>query len=215
MDNIAAWQNDSLMRQLDGENEDRRAAAAETSDRQLIELVLAGENAGFEQLFERYKLYVATVASRYFRRPEQIEEVIQISFTKIYFEMKNFELKHERSFAGWVGRITTNVCLDLLRSRKRKPEDLACELSGAEIEFFAAETAAAEKTPEARAVERDLAEKLLACLETKDQAILQMLYEEEMSVDEISKLTGWSCSKIKIRAFRARRLLRRILKKFV
>lgn len=213
MDNIAAWQNDSLMRQLDGENEDCRRAG-ETSDSRLIERALAGENAGFEQIFERYKLFVATIASRYFRRPEQIEEVIQISFTKIYFELKKFELKHDFAFAGWIGRITTNVCLDILRSRKRKPEDLACELSTDEIEFLLADATTEGKTPEALLIERDLAEKLLACLETKDQAILQMLYEEEMSVGEISKVTGWSVSKIKIRAFRARKLLRKILKRF-
>ena len=214
MDNIAAWQNDSLMHRLDGEAEEFRIHAEKT-DSQLIQLALAGEDVGFEQIFERYKLFVATVASRYFRRPEQIEEVVQISFTKIYFELKNFEFKHDLSFAGWVGRITANVCLDILRSRKRKPEDLACELSTDEVEFLLADDKHVEKTPESRLVERDLAEKLMACLESKDQAILQMLYEEEMSVGEIAKVTGWSCSKIKIRAFRARRLLRKILKRFV
>ena len=214
MDNIAAWQNDSLMRRHDGEDEERRLRA-EKSDSQLVRLAIAGEDAGFEQIFERYKLYVGTVASRYFRRPEQIEEVVQITFTKIYFELVNFEFKHDYSFAGWIGRIATNVCLDMLRNRKRKPEDLACELSTDEVEFLLADAPRGEKTPESRAVERDLAEKLLACLETKDRAILQMLYEEEMSVGEISKLTGWSSSKIKIRAFRARRRLRKILKRFV
>jgi RNA polymerase sigma-70 factor, ECF subfamily len=214
MNNIAAWQNDNLMRQLDDRTEDLRARAEKT-DSQLIELVLAGEETGFEEIFERYKLFVATVASRYFRRPEQIEEVIQISFTKIYLELKNFQFKHDFSFAGWIGRITSNVCLDILRSRKRKPEDLVCELSSGELEFLLTDAPNEEKTPENLIVERDLAHKLLACLETKDQAILQMLYEEEMSVGEISDVTGWSISKIKIRAYRARKVLRKILKKFV
>jgi RNA polymerase sigma-70 factor, ECF subfamily len=214
MDNTAAWQNDSLMHQLDGENEEFRIHAEKTDSR-LIRLALAGEDIGFEQIFERYKLFVATVAGRYFRRPEQIEEVLQISFTKIYFELKNFEFKHDFSFAGWVGRITTNVCLDMLRSRKRKPEELVCELSTEELEFLLADEPRAEKTPESLLVERDLAEKLMACLESKDRAILQMLYEEEMSVGEIAKVTGWSSSKIKIRAYRARKRLRKVLKKFV
>ena len=214
MDNIAAWQNDTLMRQLEGQAEER-PVPAEKTDSQLISLALTGENVGFEKIFERYKFFVGTVAGRYFRRPEQIEEVIQISFTKIYFELKNFEFKHDFSFAGWVGRITTNVCLDILRSRKRKPEDLVCELSTDEIEFLLADEPHEQKTPETRLVERDLAEKLMSCLESKDQAIMQMLYEEEMSVGEIAEVTGWSSSKIKIRAYRARKLLRKILKKFV
>jgi len=214
MDNIAAWQNDTLMRQLDDETEEFRIPAEKT-DSQLIGLALTGEDVGFEEIFERYKFFVGTIAGRFFRRPEQIEEVVQISFTKVYFELKNFEFKHDFSFAGWVGRITTNICLDMLRSRKRKPEELVCELSTDELEFLLANNPTDEKTPEKIMVERDLAEKLMSCLESKDRAILQMLYEEEMSVGEIAKVTGWSSSKIKVRAFRARRLLRRVLKRFV
>ena len=214
MNNTAAWQNDTLTRRLDDETEEYRIPAEKT-DSQLINLVLTGEDAGFEEIFERYKFFVGTIGGRFFRRPEQIEEVVQISFTKIYFELKNFEFKHDFSFAGWVGRITTNVCLDMLRSRKRKPEELVCELSTNELEFLLADHPTEEKTPEKLMVERDLAEKLMSCLESKDQAILQMLYEEEMSVGEIAKVTGWSNSNIKIRAFRARKLLRRVLKRFV
>jgi RNA polymerase sigma-70 factor (ECF subfamily) len=214
MNNIAAWQNDNLMRQLDDQTEEF-AFCAEKTDSQLIGLVLAGDDFIFEEIFDRYKLLAATVAGRYLRRPEQIEEVVQISFTKVYFELKNFQFKHDLSFAGWIARITANVCLDQLRSQKRKPEDLVCELSSDEIEFLLTDAPDEEKTTENLIVERDLAKKLLACLETKDQAILQMLYEEEMSVGEISALTGWSISKIKIRAYRARKLLRKILKRFV
>ncbi|HVE57419.1 MAG TPA: sigma-70 family RNA polymerase sigma factor [Pyrinomonadaceae bacterium] len=214
MDNTAVWQNDNLMRQAD-EQKEESAFCAEKTDKQLISLVLSGEQVSFEEIFDRYKLLVATIASRYFRRPEQIEEVIQISFTKVYFELKSFQFKPDFSFAGWVGRITSNVCLDILRSQKRKPEELICELSSEEVEFLLTDTPNEEKTAESLLVERDLAEKLMSCLEAKDQAILQMLYEEEMSVGEISKITGWSNSKIKVRAYRARNLLRKILKKFV
>jgi DNA-directed RNA polymerase specialized sigma24 family protein len=42
-----------------------------------------------------------------------------------------------------------------------------------------------------------------------------MLYADDMSVAEIAQLTGWSQSKVKIKAWRARNLLRRVLKKFV
>lgn len=214
MDNTAVWQNDKLMRGLDEQTEET-AFCAEKTDKQLISRVLAGEEVSFEEIFDRYKLLVATIASRYFRRPEQIEEVVQISFTKVYFELKNFQFKPDFSFGGWVGRITANVCLDILRSRKRKPEELLCELSSDEIEFLLTDAPNEEKTPENLLVERDLVEKLLACLEAKDQAILQMLYEEEMSVGEIAEVTGWSNSKIKVRAFRARKLLRKIIKRFV
>jgi RNA polymerase sigma-70 factor (ECF subfamily) len=64
-------------------------------------------------------------------------------------------------------------------------------------------------------LDRDLAEKLLSRLDGEDRALLQMLYADDMSVAEIAQLTGWSQSKVKIKAWRARNLLRRVLKKFV
>jgi len=51
------------------------------SDKQLAELVLEGDETAFEELFDRHKRLVASIASRYFRRPEQVEEIIQINLT--------------------------------------------------------------------------------------------------------------------------------------
>lgn len=68
---------------------------------------------------------------------------------------------------------------------------------------------------EATTIARDLAVKLCARLEPEDRFVLVMLEVEGMSVSEISKTINWSHSKVKIRAFRARALLRRILKRFL
>ena len=187
----------------------------EKSDSQLVELVLIGEETAFENLFERYKRLVGAIAGRYFQRPEQIEEIIQISFAKVYFDLKTFRGDYNFSFASWIGKITTNACLDALRSQKRKPENLWCEFSEAETEILFADAANSEKTTEISLVERDLAEKLLSKLSAEDRAILQMLDAEEMSVREVSEITGWSNSKIKGRAVRARNTLRKILRKFL
>ncbi|HEY0048785.1 MAG TPA: sigma-70 family RNA polymerase sigma factor [Pyrinomonadaceae bacterium] len=214
MDYSTAWQDKNFMPDADAESAEI-AARAENSDRRLVELVLAGDETAFEQIFERYKRLAAAIASRYFRRPEQIEEIIQISFTKVYFELKNFRGAHDASLASWLARITTNACLDALRSQNRKSENLLCELSEPEIEIlFAAAPTVVENT-EKSLVERDLAEKLLSRLAADDRAILQMLDAEEMSVSEVAEITGWSCSKIKIRAFRARNALRKVLRKFL
>lgn len=214
MDYPATWQNEILAARTENDSAEIEVCAEKT-DRQLTELVLAGEDSAFEQIFDRYKRLAAVVASRYFRRPEQIEEIVQISFTKVYFDLENFRGKHDFSLAVWLARITTNVCLDALRNRKRKPEDLACELSDEEAGFLFADVRQNGKTTENSLVERDLAQKLLANLPAEDRAILQMLYEEELSVGEVAKLTGWSNSKIKVRAHRARGALRKILKKFL
>jgi RNA polymerase sigma-70 factor (ECF subfamily) len=208
------WQNEILMPRAENDNAEIKVCAEKT-DRQLIELVLAGEETAFEQIFDRYKRLVAAVASRYFQRPEEIEEILQISFAKVYFELKNFRGKHDFSLASWLARITANICLDTLRKQKRKPENLHCEFSDNEAEILFSGVKLKNKTTENLLIERDLAKKLLSNLPAEDRAILQMLYEEEMSVGEVAEATGWSNSKIKIRAHRARHALRKILKKFV
>ncbi len=214
MDHAIGWENEILMSRADSEG----AAAqicAEMTDAQLIGLVLTGDEIAFENIFERYKRLVASVAARYFRRGEEIEEIIQISFTKVYLELGNFNGNHEFSLAGWIGRIAANACLDILRKQKRKPENLHCELSDEENEFLFTEAENGDRTAENSHITRDLAEKLLSRLPAKDRAVLQMLEVEEMSIKEIAALTGWSQSKVKIRAFRSRKALRRILKEYL
>lgn len=214
MDYSTAWQEKNFMPDADAEGSAEFAEArAENPDKRLVELVLAGDETAFEQIFERYKRLAATVASRYFQRPEQIEEIVQISFTKAFFELKNFRGAHNASMASWLARITTNSCLDALRSLNRKSENLLCDLTEPEIEILFA--AAGSGNTEKSLVERDLAEKLLARLAADDRAILQMLDAEEMSVSEVAEITGWSSSKIKVRAFRARNSLRKILRRFL
>lgn len=214
MDYPTTWQNEILMPRAESKSAEI-AVRAEKTDKQLIELVLSGEGAAFEQIFDRYKRLVAAVASRYFQRPEEIEEIIQISFAKVYFELENFRGSYDFSLASWLGRITTNVCLDTLRNQKRKPENLACELSADDFEILFADVKPENKTTENLLIERDLAEKLLSNLSAEDRAILQMIYEEEMSISEVADATGWSSSKIKVRAHRARAALRKILRRFV
>jgi RNA polymerase sigma-70 factor (ECF subfamily) len=211
MDYTTAWNDEILMARAENDGADV-FVSIEKTDAQLVALVLAGDETAFENIFERYKRLVGAVGARYFRRPEEIEEIVQISFTKIFLELDNFRGAHDFSLASWIGRISTNCCLDVLRSRKRKPENLHCELSDEEHEFLFADGAASD---EEHLVRRDLAEKLLSRLTAEDRAVLEMLDAEEMSVGEVAEVTGWSKSKVKIRAFRARGTLRKILRKFL
>ena len=206
-----ALQNETLIRKSEDELIEAHVRA-ERTDAQLVGLVLAGDTAAFEFLFDRHKRLVATVAARYLRRPEQIEEIVQTAFAKVFVELKRFRGDHELSFPSWIARITTNTCLDLLRSQKRRPEDLADDIAGFEaVQFENAE----HRSSEDALIDRDLAEKLLANVAADDRALLHMLYAEEMSVSEIAEQFGWSVSKTKVKAWRARHTLRRIVKRYL
>ena len=209
-----ALQNETLIQRAETDVANA-SVRVERTDNQLVDLVLGGDQYAFEQIFDRHKRLVAIIASRYFRRQDEIEEIIQISFAKAFAELGTFRGAHDRSLASWLVRITANASFDTLRSQKRKPETLTCELSEGEItsilELTADDTRAAEKT----LVDQDLTEKLLAGLPADDRTLLQMLYAEEMSVAEIADVFGWTRSNVKIRAWRARAALRKTLRKIL
>lgn len=184
------------------------------TDNQLVELVLAGDTSAFEQLFDRHKRMVAGLASRYFRRHEDIEELAQTAFAKAYTELGKFNGKYDRSFPSWLGRITINTCFDALRVKRRRPETLDCELSEED-----STTLIDSLSHEGRQTDdlqmRDLADKLLSRLSRQDRALLEMLYTDEMSVAEIADVMGTSQSNVKVRAWRARGQLRRFASKLL
>jgi|SRR4051812_3124467 RNA polymerase sigma-70 factor (ECF subfamily) len=188
---------------------------AEMTDNQLVELAIAGDQTAFEQIFDRHKRLVAVVASRYFRRPEEIEEIVQVAFAKAFREIAKFRGDHDRSLASWLVRITSNACFDTLRTLKRKPETLNCELSDRESDAILELTADSSMFAERSTLNRDLIEKLLAKLAPDDRALLHMLYTEEMTVAEIAETLGWTQANVKIRAWRARRSLRKIVSRFL
>ena len=210
-----AFQRDSILGYAGDENVVSGAVRAVRTDSQLIELVLAGDEYAFEQIFDRHKRTVARTAARYFQRPEQIEEVVQIAFAKAFVELPRFRGEHQLSLPSWLGRIAANACLDTIRTQKRKPEDLECELTTGETETILDSAAATGLSSEESLISRDLSQKLLAHLAEDDRALLQMLYVDEMSVAQIGDLLGWSASKVKIRAWRARHSLRKVLKKYL
>ena len=209
-----ALQDETLISRVDPENAGPHVRA-ELTDRQLVERSIEGSDEAFEQIFDRYKRLVAMVAAKYFRRPDQIEEIIQISFAKAFIELSRFRGQHDASLGSWLTRIAANACLDQIRSKKRKPEELNCDLSQNETETLLDLAACSERSAEDGLAVRDLSQKLLSRLADDDRALLQMLYSDEMSVTDIASLLGWSRSKVKIRAWRARNALRRVLGQYL
>jgi len=209
-----ALQDETLIARVDDETAGPHVRA-ELTDRQLVDWSIDGSDEAFEQIFDRYKRPVAIIAAKYFRRPEQIEEIIQISFAKAFTELARFRGQHDASLGSWLMRIAANACLDQIRSKKRKPEDLNCELSANDAGTLLDIAVSREQNAEDELSIRDLSSKLLSRLPEDDRAILQMLYVDEMSIAEIAALLGWSRSKVKIRAWRSRNALRRVLNQYL
>jgi RNA polymerase sigma-70 factor (ECF subfamily) len=160
---------------------------------------------------------VFRTASRFFRRREQVEEAAQEIFLKVFTQLDTYEARG--SFEGWLTRIATNTCLNLLRSARRRPELTASDLSedeGAWLENKMAGAAAErQKSVERGMVAADLAERVLETMSPDDRVVLMLMDGEEASVKEVAEATGWSESNVKVKAMRARKRMREAVEKLL
>ena len=187
--------------------------ADEAADEELVWLARDGDEAAFEQLFERHKRQVARIASRFFNRPERIEEIVQEVFVKLFFALDGYSAEKGASFSAWLARITINSCYDELRRSRRRPESAIGSITDEEAALLKTglRDHRAGRDAESATISRDLAHKLLARLSPDDRLVLTLLNAEELPATEIAGLTGWSVSKVKVRAHRARAALRRVM----
>lgn len=185
------------------------------TDDALVASAVAGDEDAFEQLFERHRRQVARIGGRFFAQREQIEEIIQDSFTKAYFALGTYHGTHAASFKAWLTQIAVNCCYDHLRRARRRPEHGFGDIEDSEVQKFAAHSRSAAPNVETDLALRDLAAKLLARLSAEDRLVLTLLDVEGFSVAEIAEVTKWSISKVKVRAHRARAHLRRVLKRYL
>ncbi len=189
----------------------------EKSDEALAQSVSAGDQRAFEEIFYRHRKRVARLAGRFFNRPEKIEEIVQETFTKMYQGIGNYSVERGQSFAAWLSRIAVNSCYDELRRTRRRPEGALENMTTDEMAWIAARARSGNIAgdSESAVILRDLADKLLARLAPDDRLVLTLLDGEDLSTAEIAEALGWTVSKVKVRAHRARLSLRRVLGEYI
>ena len=189
----------------------------EMTDDELVAAARAGDESAFSRLFERHRRLVSRLGYRFFSRRDQVEEIIQESFIKAYFALDDFQGGGDKSFVSWLARIAVRTCYDELRRARRRGESSIGDLSEDEAAYLheRLRDLSAGGNVEGVAISRDLANKLLARLRPDDRMVLALLKLEELSIAEISNLTGWTTAKVKMRSHRAQRGLRQLLRKLL
>jgi RNA polymerase sigma-70 factor, ECF subfamily len=178
-------------------------AKSSSSDEQLVEATLAGDDDAFAELTSRHKSRVFGVAARFARDAAELEDICQDVFVQAYFKLRQYH--RDSPFEHWVLRITTHKCYDYLRKRRRCANVVSVDAL--------LESGYEPSAPESPAPHPDL-ERLhaaLAQLSPKERLVLTLLELEERTVQEIADLTGWSAGNVKVRAFRARAALRKLM----
>lgn len=156
-----------------------------------------------EHLYPQVMRIIATKVPR--RDSEQ--DLAQDIFLKMFTKLEQY--KGEVPFEHWVSRIAVNHCLNALRSQRSRPEWRWADLTPEQAETLDAVMTSPSETPHpAQAIgARELVDQLLDTLDPPDRWLIRLLELEERSIEEVRQLTGWSSTRIRVRAFRARRKL--------
>jgi RNA polymerase sigma-70 factor (ECF subfamily) len=176
-----------------------------------------GDESAFAEIVRRYSPRVFHFASKFFRQRSLVEEAAQEVFLKAFTELGSYEGRG--SMEGWLTRITTNTCLNLLRSSKRRPELTVSDLTEDEAAWLDTKLAGAamerHQSSERNLAAADLAGRVLETMTPDDRLVLTLIDGEDASVKEVVSVTGWSESKVKVKAFRARRRMREAVEKLL
>jgi RNA polymerase sigma-70 factor (ECF subfamily) len=184
---------------------------------EVIRSVLGGNIEAFEILVQRFSPRVFNIIGSFFRRREIIDDIAQEVFARCYFSLATYTLG--RSFEAWIAKITVNACYNYLRAERRHSEKRQMPNAESEDDWYELQMLEAARcrhlSEERRREAIDIAERLLMKLEPEDRIILVLLDRDGFSITEIAAMLGWGESKVKTRAFRARRLLRSTMKRML
>src|SRR4051812_27953387 len=183
----------------------------ERTEAELIAAVLKGDATSFEPLVQKFSPRIFATARRYARRESEVEDIVQEVWLKAYQKLNTF--RGEAPFEHWLMRLAVRTCYDFLRGHQRNRETAFSELSEPEDDWLDRFIQQPDSASENSDAAKMLVERILAQLSPSARLIITLLEIEDRSVKEISELTGWKVPLVKVRAFRARAEMRKILAK--
>ncbi len=173
----------------------------------IVRKVLQGNVNAFEKLVTEYEKGVYAIALRMTSNPEDASDMTQEAFIKAYNSLQSF--RGDSKFSVWLYRIASNVCLDFLRSRNRKPT-VSLSVEDDEGEETQLDVADESQSPELlleRSLTRDAVQRGLQALPPDYRQILLLREIQGLSYEEIADVLRIEVGTVKSRIFRARKRL--------
>jgi len=174
-----------------------------TWEEKLVVLAKAGDNAARELIVEENRKAVYCHARRMLHSSEDVEDAVQETFVKAFRALHSFDT--QRPLGPWLMRICTNVCVDIIRSRRTQPETL----DNHEHSLADGAQPVDEGAENRMAVER--LREAIGRLPNQYREIIMMRHYKHMDVDEIATALGKPEGTIKSWLFRARAILKKDL----
>jgi RNA polymerase sigma-70 factor (ECF subfamily) len=183
-------------------------------DRDLVRRCQEGDDTAFEELVRLYQQTVFNVIYHNIGNRNDVEDIAQKVFAKIYFSLGKFDNK--RPFFPWLYRIAINQCYDELRHIKRRKIFTFTELSlddGDQIEKFLNQTEQPSESADDKENEHALLRKILNLLPEQQRTAIVLRDLEEVSYHEMAEIMKCTEQAARLKVFRARARMRELLEK--
>jgi RNA polymerase sigma-70 factor (ECF subfamily) len=177
---------------------------------ELIERARQGDAGAFNQMVAAYRKRILGTISRLIGRPEDVEDVAQEVFVRLYYSLD--QLRTPEVFEPWLYRLSVNACYDYLRRLRRRGEYRMADLS--EQQVLMADSSASGKRSDEDAEKvrlREFVDALFRHVSEEDRLLLTLKEVEGLSLKELEKVYRVNENALKVRLFRARQ---RVLKAF-
>lgn len=181
-------------------------------DLEVIHRVLHGEIDLFAELIARYQQHVARIVNRHVP-PDRVAEVAHDVFVRAYSGLSGFS--GQAPFEHWLSSIAVRTCYQFWRTIRR--EELPVSALTTEHQQWLERVLAAESDDRFREQTRrreaaELLQWALNHLSAENRLVLTLVYLEGYSAREAASLLEWSVAKVKVRAHRARQVLRKLFR---
>jgi len=173
---------------------------ADTADLGIVQRCLAGQSDAFAELVRRHQRAVYGVALRMLRNRDQADDAAQEAFVRAYSRLDTF--RGESDMRAWLVQITTRLCIDLLRGRRRRPEVFMDDQS----------SEPADAGWESAVTERHSIAEAIAALPPHYKAAIILRHLQHMSYADMSVALGVPVATVKTHLLRARRMLRELMR---
>jgi RNA polymerase sigma-70 factor (ECF subfamily) len=179
-------------------------------EQEIIERARGGDSAAFNQMVLAYRKRILGTISRLIGRPEDVEDVAQEVFVRLYYSLD--QLRTAEVFEPWLYRLTVNASYDYLRRIRRRAESRMADLSEQQV-MMADSAAGGKKEAEGRqkAQVREFVDALFRHVSEEDRLLLTLKEVEGLSLKELEQVYGVNENALKVRLFRARQ---RVLKAY-
>jgi len=173
----------------------------------LVRRAQSGDEAAFRDIVERYQSKVFSIIHGIVRQRNDVEDIAQQVFAKVYFSLRNFDFRS--SLITWIYKITVNECFDYLRKKKVRKLVYESDLSEDEVRRVENTEPSVDRTTPAdeNLARHDYVLKLLARVSEEERNLLMLKEVEGHSVEELAEMTGMNENTIKVKLFRARQKL--------